>query len=121
MNQAKPALKQIWHFFCTRMPLISLMGIGLCWLIYLFLPRRGHGINEFMQQYGKTMGVVVWMCMIFGVLFVCSLITFLCSKPLSGQRKWLHILLRILIAGAAIAATVFCVYISIFIFAGAGY
>lgn len=116
----KSMWKRLWLFFCTKMPAVSLAVIGVCWLIYL-APKDNRNLNAKSHGYWILMGVLTWLCIIFGAVFIFSLIAYLIHKPLSAQRKGLHILLRILIAALAIPAISFIVWLSLFIFSAAGY
>ena len=108
-------------FFCTKIPVISLVGAAICWVVYLGYPRNGLDINALPHSYWNAMGVITWLIMIFGALFVISLTAYLIRRPLPGKVKWLFIILRILIAASVVVLTCFGVYLSIFIFAAAGY
>ena len=109
------------NYFSTKMPFISLAGIALCWLVYFFAPRAGESIDDLPMSHWKLMGVIVWATIIFGALFVLSLIVYLIYRPLPNKNKWLHFVLRILIALITIFVTCFGGVMSIFIFAGAGF
>jgi hypothetical protein len=125
MTESKSKMKTVWlrfwNFFCTRVPVISLAGIGFCWLVYFLFPRGSTDIGAYSKSFWNAMGVIVWLTMIFGALFVLSLICYLFHRPLPEKRKWLHVILRILIAIAAVFVTCNGVYLSIFIFALMGY
>ena len=117
----KKKLTGFWNFFSTKMPFISVAGMALCWLVYFVAPRGGKSIDDLPLSHWKLMGVIVWALMIFGALFVLSLIAYLIHRPLPDKMKWFHIILRILIALVAAFVTCCGVAMSVFIFAGAGF
>lgn len=116
----RKVLLSIRDFFCTKMPIISLVGIALCWFLYLGIP-RDRSIDSMPKSYWNLMGVTVWAVMILGALFVLSVIAYMFYRPLPDKLKWLHIILRFLIALSVIFVTCIGIYLSIFIFAAAGY
>ena len=118
----KDAFRRFGRFFCTGMPVISLLSMGLCWLIYLRMTLRSHkSINEYGHGFWIVMNILCRTMMISGALFFAGLIAYMIYRPLPGKRNRLHILLRILICAAAGFITACGVWISVFTFSGAGY
>ena len=114
-------LKEFIRFFCTKMPYIGLVGGALAWAFYLFYPNNGHSIDDSQPLYWKLMGGVVWLMIISGALFFFGFVGYLIYRPLGTKLKWLKVILRLILAAAAAVVTSAGVYLSIFIFAGAGF
>ena len=105
--------------FGKYFPIISLVGIGLCWLGYFMAPRNGKSIDDTNPPYWNVMGIVSAGVMICFVIFVLSWMMYLLLHPLS-KRKWLDVLLRIVIGIIVIIVVSFVAFLSVFIFGGAG-
>ena len=85
------------------------------------MPKEHKSIEDYGAAYWNRMHIICDLTLVFGVLFVLSLIAYLFHKPLPEERKGLHIFLRIMISATALTATATLVWISLFIFSGAGY
>ena len=99
-------------------PLISLMGMGICGMVYFLLPRNGRPIEELGWGFWKTMGYLVIVIFIFYAVFCISFILYLIRRPLPAKMKALSILLRIIVGGAIIVFLTICLAISVTVFAG---
>ena len=62
----KSKLDTVKRFFCTRIPLLSLAGIALCWVIYFVAPRERKSIEDLVGAHWVLMSILVWSCIILG-------------------------------------------------------
>lgn len=109
------------RIFAKRFPIVGIVGMGVCWLMYLTAPRNGQSIEQAGQAYWDIMYVAGILCLIFFIIFALSFITYMLYRPLSERRKVLDIILRIIITPSVLSAALLNVYLSLFIFGGAGY
>ena len=107
--------------FAKRFPIAGIVGMGLCWLMYLTAPRHGLSIESYDSTYWNTMNIAGILCLVFFIIFALSFITYMLYRPLSQKRKVLDIILRIIITPLVLGAALLNVYLSLFIFGGAGY
>lgn len=125
MNDQKSIGKRIRRFFCTRIPVISLAFMALSWIIYFIFPRENKSIEDLSIEFWKCMEAAAYMFLIASVLFIISLIAYMCYRPLADDKprypKWLQVAVRIIIVSAAIFVTFWLCWLTMFIFSGSGY
>ena len=110
------------EIFSKRFPFVGLAGGALTWIIYFMAPRNGRNdICSLGQAYWNTIDVAVLILMISFIIFNLSFIMYMVYRPLSEKRKWLDVIIRVIITPVVMAAVLFGAYLTLFIISGAGY
>ena len=104
-----------------KMPSLSLLAFGACWVAYFLAPRNSNDITGLNSTYWDYIGVVILLMLVIYPIFLLSFIASLIYKPLWEKRRAVDIILRILAAIIIIPFSSLGVYLSIFIISGAGY
>ena len=109
------------EIFGKAFPFIAVAGGVIPWFLYFAAPRNGESIESLARPYWNVVGAGSMLVFICYIAFNLSFITYMLYRPLAKKHKWADIALRIVITPVVMAAVLFGGYLSIFIFAGAGY
>ena len=102
-------------------PVAGFIGMLFAWILYLAAPRNGHSIDDSNPPFWNMMSVAIIICLISFIIFTLGFITYMLYRPLSDKRKVLDIVLRVVITPVVIFIVMANVFISIFVFSGAGF
>ena len=112
---------RVVEIFSKRFPYVGLAGVAFTWLMYFIAPRNGHSIESMGTAYWNVIDMACIILFISYIIFNLSFIMYMLYRPLAEKRKWLDIVLRIIITPVVMFVVLIGTYLSLFIISGAGY